>query len=65
MLEEQRSLIGLVFAKLTLDEEKLGWDYSKAFKILSEAVEAINCSKVEKLDDFEKENSNIKKNPMF
>jgi len=53
MLTEQKSLIKLVFAKLTLDEGKLNWEYSKAFKILSEAVNETNCSKVEKLDDFQ------------
>ena len=55
MLEEQKNLIRLVFAKLTLDEGKLSWEYSKAFKILSQAVEETNCSKVAKLDDLEKE----------
>ena len=48
-----RALIRLVFAKLTLNEGKLSWEYSKAFKILSEAVEATNCPKVDKIDDFE------------
>ena len=54
MLDEQRALIRLVFAKLILDEGKLSWEYSKAFKILSEAIEETNCSKVDKIDDFEK-----------
>ncbi len=53
MLEEQRNLIRLIFAKLVLDERKLSWEYSKAFKILSEAVSETNCSKVDKIDDFE------------
>lgn len=53
MLKEQKSLMRLVFAKLILDEGKLSWEYSKGFKILSEAVEATNCSKVQKIDDFE------------
>ena len=53
MREEQRNLIRLVFEKLILDEHKLNWEYSKAFKILSQAVEETNCSKVQKLDDFE------------
>lgn len=53
MLDEQKNLIRLVFAKLILDEGKLSWEYSKAFKILSQVVEETNCLKVEKLDDFE------------
>ncbi|MBI2590962.1 MAG: hypothetical protein HYW33_03790 [Candidatus Blackburnbacteria bacterium] len=55
MLDEQRALIRLVFAKLTLNEGKLSWEYSKAFRILSEAVDQTNCSKVENLESFEKE----------
>ncbi len=55
MLKEQRALIRLVFKKLILDEGKLSWEYSRAFKILSETVSQTNCSKVENLDDFEKE----------
>lgn len=55
MLDEQRALIRLVFAKLTLNEDKLTWEYSKAFRILSEAVDQTNCSKVENLEGFEKE----------
>jgi site-specific DNA recombinase len=53
MLDEQKNLIRLVFAKLILDEGKLSWEYSKAFKILSEAVDETNCSKVQKIDGFE------------
>ena len=53
MLKEQKNLMRLVFAKITLDEGKLNWEYSKAFKILSEAVSKTNCSKVRKLDDFQ------------
>lgn len=48
-------MIRLVFAKLTLDEGKLTWEYSKTFKILSEAVDQTNCSKVANLEDFEKD----------
>jgi len=54
MLDEQRAIIRLVFTKLTLNEGELSWEYSKAFRILSEAVDQTNCSKVENLDDFEK-----------
>jgi hypothetical protein len=54
MLDEQRALIRLVFKRLILDEGKLSWEYSRAFKILSEAVSQTNCSKVENLEDFEK-----------
>ncbi len=53
MLDEQKALIRLVFAKLILDEGKLSWEYSQAFKILSEAVSETNCSKVDKIEDFE------------
>jgi hypothetical protein len=55
MLDEQRALIRLVFKKLILDEGKLSWEYSRAFKILSEAVNQTNCSKVENLEGLEKE----------
>lgn len=55
MLDEQRALIRLVFAKLILNEGKLTWEYSKAFRILSEAVDQTNCSKVENLEGLEKE----------
>lgn len=63
MLTEQKNLIRLVFAKLILDEGKLSWEYSKAFKILSEAVEETNCSKVQKLDDFENKTFEHRKKP--
>ncbi len=53
MMDEQKSLIRLVFANLILDEGKLSWEYSKAFKILSEAVDETNSSKVAKIDKFE------------
>lgn len=46
LLEEQRNLLRFVFAKLTLDEGKLDYDYTPAFKLLHEAVEATNSSKV-------------------
>ena len=55
MLDEQRALIRLVFKKLILDEGKLSWEYSRAFKILSEAINQTNCSKVENLEGLEKE----------
>lgn len=53
MIDEQRALIRFVFATLTVDEGKLTYTYSKTFKILSEAVEETNCSKVDKIDQFE------------
>ncbi|KKQ25556.1 MAG: Resolvase [Candidatus Roizmanbacteria bacterium GW2011_GWC2_37_13] len=52
MLDEQRSLIRLVFADLRLDEGKLSYIYSKTFKILSEAVSATNGSNVDKFKGF-------------
>jgi hypothetical protein len=63
MLKEQKNLMRLVFAKITLDEGKLNWEYSKAFKILSEAVSETNCSKVQKLDDFENKTFEHRKKP--
>lgn len=53
MIDEQRALIRFIFATLTVDEGKLSYTYSKTFKILSEAVEATNGSKVDKIDDLE------------
>ena len=53
MVDEQRALIRFIFATLTVDEGKLSYTYSKTFKILSEAVEVTNGSKVDKIDDFE------------
>lgn len=47
--EDKRALINLVFSKLTLDEGKLETEYSKTFKLLSEAVSLTNRSKVKKL----------------
>lgn len=44
--EEKRQLINLVFDKLSLNEGKLSFNYSKPFEILSEAVEITNSSKV-------------------
>ena len=52
MLDEQRSLIRLVYGELKLDEGKLSYAYSKTFKILSEAVSATNGSNVDKFKDF-------------
>ncbi|NCS87007.1 MAG: hypothetical protein GW773_04135, partial [Candidatus Pacebacteria bacterium] len=53
LAEEQRCLIRLVFTNLKLDEGKLLYDYTKAFKILAQAVKETNCSKVDKIDKFE------------
>src|SRR3989339_363191 len=53
LAEEQRCLIRLVFTNLKLDEGKLLYDYTKAFKILGQAVKETNCSKVDKIDQFE------------
>ncbi|HLC94412.1 MAG TPA: hypothetical protein VJH96_02495, partial [Patescibacteria group bacterium] len=55
MLDEQRSLIRLVFADLKLNEGKLSYTYSKTFKVLSEAVSATNGSNVDKFKGFENE----------
>jgi hypothetical protein len=62
MLDEQRSLIRLVFADLKLDEGKLSYTYSKTFKIFSEAVAATNGSNVYKMDDLENGKFELSKN---
>lgn len=46
MLDDQRQLMRLVFAKMLLDEGKLSYEYTPAFNLLSEAVRATNSSKV-------------------
>lgn len=50
--ENRRSLINLVFSKLTLDEGKLTVEYSKTFRLLAEAVDATNSSKIIKNQDL-------------
>lgn len=42
--DQRRQLIMLVFEKLTLDEEVLGYSFAKPFKILSEAINFTNRS---------------------
>src|SRR3989344_5301529 len=44
--DNKRSLINLVFSKLTLNEGKLSIEYSKTFKLLAEAVKLTNSSKM-------------------
>lgn len=51
--DEQRNLIRLVFANMTIAEGKVKYDYSAAFKILAEAVTKTNSSKVTKTEDFD------------
>ncbi|MBN1263466.1 MAG: hypothetical protein JW991_03875, partial [Candidatus Pacebacteria bacterium] len=51
--EDKRKLIRLVFGRLTLDEGKIDTVYSPAFKLLSEAVEHTNSSKVAKTHTIE------------
>ncbi len=46
LLDQKRQLIRLVFEKLTLDEGKLEYIYTKPFQILHDAVAATNGSKV-------------------
>jgi len=53
LVEEQRCLIRLIFTNLKLDEGKLLYDYTAAFKILAQAVKDTNCSKVDKMDKFD------------
>lgn len=63
MVDEQRALIRFIFATLTVDGEKLNYTYSKTFKILSEAVEATNGPKVDKIDDLENGKFELTKKP--
>ena len=51
--ETKRKLLKLVFENLTLDEEKLSYGYTKAFEILSKAVEFTNSSKITKIAEKE------------
>ena len=53
--DDKRSLINLVFSKLTLNEGKLIIEYSKTFKLLAEAVKLTNSSKMS-------DNGNLKEN---
>ena len=39
-----------MFSKLTLDEGVVGYEYSKTFKLLSEAVKLTNSSKVKETE---------------
>ena len=50
MLNEQRELIRLMFSKLTLNEGKLAYEYTPAFKLLHKAVQATNSSKLTNLN---------------
>ena len=45
-IEEKRQLIKLIFDKITLNEGKLTFAYSKPFEILSQAIKFTNSSKV-------------------
>ncbi len=52
--EKKRILLGLIFSKLTLKDQILEYEYTKAFKILAKLVELTNNStKVDKKDEFE------------
>ena len=55
MLNEQRELIRLMFSKLTLNEGKLAYEYTPAFKLLHKAVQTTNGSKVIDLSRNENE----------
>lgn len=51
----KRQLLRLVFDKISLDEGRVGYTYSKAFKLVHDAVIATNSSKVVKNEDSLKE----------
>ena len=46
VLEKKRILLSLVFASITLEKGVLTYEYTKPFKILSEAVSRTNSSKM-------------------
>jgi len=46
LTDKQRQLVRFVFANLTLDEGKVDYEYTPAFKLLSDAVRATNGSKM-------------------
>lgn len=46
--DDKRKLLSLVFDNLTLDEGALGFDFTTPFKLLSEVVNEVKSSKVEK-----------------
>lgn len=48
-IDDKRQLLRLVFSKMTLDEGKLDFKYTPAFKLLSEAVSLTNSSKVTRM----------------
>lgn len=48
LLDKQRQLIRFVFMNMALDEGKVSYEYTPAFKLLSQAVTATNSSKVAK-----------------
>lgn len=50
--EDKRALINLVFSKLTLNEGRLSIEYSKTFKLLAEAIQLTNSSKVDEIANF-------------
>jgi len=54
-IDKKRQLLRLVFEKLTIDEGKIYYTYSKAFKLLYAAVEATNSSKVDDIVKTRKE----------
>jgi len=43
----------LVFDNMKLDEGKLSYGYTRAFRILAQAVEATNSSKMQKMGKIE------------
>jgi len=45
-IEEKRSLIKVIFDSLTIDNGVLEWNYSKPFKMLYDAVQTTNSSKL-------------------
>lgn len=53
--DEKRKLLSLMFENLYLDEGKVSYDLSLPFKLVFELSEQIKSSKIEKVEDFEKE----------
>ncbi len=53
--DDKRSLISLVFEKMTLDEGKVDFEFTPTFKMLAEAIKATNRSKTAKVTNMKTE----------
>ncbi|GIW59309.1 MAG: hypothetical protein KatS3mg087_0375 [Patescibacteria group bacterium] len=53
--DDRRRLLTLMFENLYLDEGKISYELTLPFKLVFELSEQIRSSKIEKVEDFEKE----------